>query len=223
MKTVFEGQIINVIPVENGLIIAYALSEDEKTTVAYKMVTFEDGKLTNVPKSLYHISKFGMNYQEVERNIKSPIRSKAVTLPNGKIFTLELDGSAHLNESDGTTVWRGTLEYRDTKASSMAISNRSVWACFKEKNVLIRMNLITMKEELRIGGGKDSPFAGPSDLFVEGNYIYVCNADNNTIVRVNTATYVTEVYMEFDAPLLQYIRNDDYEFAVLENGVYLIR
>ncbi len=223
MKPVFEGKIINVISVDNGLIIAYAgLQEEGKTTVAYKMVTFDDGKLTNVPKSLYHISKFGTNYAAVEAELKSPILTRAIILPNNKIFTLEEDGTARLHDSSGEKLWESKIEYRSAPSSAVAICGRSVWACFKEYNVLLRMNLNNMKEELRIGGGKNSPFSEPCDLFVDEKNIYVCNSQDNSIIRVNTNTYVTDVYREFDSPILQYIRNADYSFAVLQNGVYLL-
>lgn len=223
MKTVFEGRIVNVIPVENGLIIAYAcLEEDERATLAYKMITFEDGKLTNVPKSLYHISKFGTNYAMIEQRLKSPIKCKAVILPNNKVFTLDEGGAAMLHDTTGEVLWQGKIEYRGNTPSGIAISNRSVWTCFKENNVLIRMNLLTMKEELRIGGGKASPFVEPIDLFIDNGDIYVCLGKENKIVRVNTNTYVTEVYREFESPVIQYIKNGGYDFAVLDSGVYLL-
>ena len=224
MKTVFEGKIINVISVENGLIIAYAYEQNENNTViAYKMVTFEDGKLTNVPKSLYHVSKFGTNYAEIEKLISSPISCKSVILPNDKIFVMEPeDGSAKLFLSDGELLWSDNLAYRGQTPSSVAINNRSVWACFKESGVLIRMNIINMKEELRIGGGSASPFNMPVDMFADDDFIYVCCAQDNNIIKLNLNTYVTEVYAEFDSPLLQFIKNGAYEFAVLAGGVYLI-
>lgn len=224
MRTVFEGEILNVISVDNGLIIAYACKKDDDgiMNIAYKMVTFEDGKLTNVPSSLYYISKFGTSFGAIKSQIKVPLACKAIVLQNGKVFTLESDGTAILFDTDGAVIWKGTLSYRGNTPSGIGVNNRSVWVCYKESNVLIRLNLLTMKEELRIGGGAASPFAEPIDLFTDDNNIFVCTKSKNSIVKVNLNTYVTEEYKTFETPVLQYIKNGNYEFAVLENGVYLI-
>lgn len=223
MQTVFEGRILDVVSVENGLVIAYILEQEgEKIMVAYKMVTFDNGKITNVQKSMYELSKFGANYKMVVPHAKSHLSCKAVVLPNGKIFILEKDGSAKLLDGDANEIWNGNLQYRGEAPSGIAINNRSVWSCFKSKSVLMRMNLISMREELRIGGGSSSPFNGPIDLFAVGDDIYVCNAGSRTVLKVNTTSYVTEEYKTFDHDVLQFIKNGKYEFAVLENGVYLL-
>lgn len=225
MKPVFEGEIINVLCVDNGLIIAYICERDEEqktVSVAYKMVAFDSGKVTNVPKSLYELSKFGPNYTAVAKMVKNHITCQAVILPNGKVLTLETDGDANLIDTSGETVWSGKIEYRGAAPSSIAVSNRSVWTCFKEKSALMRMNLITMREELRIGGGSASPFANPVHLFIENDDIYVCNAGSNEILKVNLNSYVTEVYKTFESRPRQFIKNDGYEFAVLDNGIYLL-
>lgn len=223
MKTVFEGNILDVVSVENGLVIAYALQQDgEEIMVAYKMVTFDNGLITNVQKSMYELSKFGANYKQVVKHAKSHLSCKAVILPNGKIFILEKDGSAKLLDGNANEIWSGNLQYRGEAPSGIAINNRSVWSCFKAKSVLMRMNLVTMREELRIGGGTSSPFSQPIDLFAIDDDIYVCNAGTNIVLKVNTTSYVTEEYKTFDRDVLQFIKNGKYEFAVLENGVYLL-
>ncbi len=224
MKTVFEGEIVNAVPAAKGLIIAYICDKDieaNTATLAYKMVTFEDGKLINVPKSLYELTKFGPNYQSILPLVNNRLTCKAVLLGNNKVFLLENDGQATLTDAEGEPVWKGKLEHRGMVPSGIAISSRSVWTCYKENAVLMRLNLVTMREELRIGSGANSPFQNPTDLFIDGDDIYVCNA-NNTVVKVNLNSYVTEEYLSFEQPLLQYLKIDNFEFAVLKNGVYLI-
>ena len=223
MKTLFEGQVVDVILVENGLIICYVCSKEQDTvTVAYKMVTFADGKFTFVLRSLYELSKFGSNSKEFLRHIKNHITSRSLALSSGKHFILERDGEGKLIDIDGECVWTGNLSYRGNAPSGMAVSNRSLWTCYKDSSVLIRMNLLTMKEELRIGGGATSPFNNPVDLFIDGNDIYVCNSGSNSVVRVNLNTYAAETYRQFDSPVYRFIKNDGYEFAVLDTGIYLL-
>lgn len=223
MHKILLGEIVNVLPVENGLIIVYILEKTEDTaTVAYKMLSFENGKMVNIPKNVYELSKFGENYKSVAMQCKNSILCKVIRLQNGKIFLLDTDSSAKLIDENGNTVWFGNLEYRDETPASVAISNRSVWTCYKERGVLIRLNISTMREELRIGGGTHSPFEQPNDLFIDGENIFVCNTGANNIIKVNSSTYVTDEYKKFDEPIKAFIKNDEYEFVVLESGLYLL-
>lgn len=223
MKTLFEGEVIDVILVENGLIIAYVCTKNTETvTVAYKMVTFTDGKFTFIQRSLYELSKFGSNSPNFMKNIRNHITSRSLSLSSGKNFILEKNGEGKLIDVDGECVWSGTLSYHGNAPSGIAVSNRSIWTCYKQSSVLIRLNLITMKEELRIGGGATSPFDKPNDLFIDGNDIYVCNSGSNSIVKVNLNTYTAEVYRQFNSPVYRFIKNDGYEFAVLDTGIYLL-
>lgn len=223
MKTLFEGEVVDVISVENGLIIAFICQRDgESVSVAYKMVTFADGKFTFVQRSLYELSKFGTNHAKIVKQIKNHITSKSLSLSSGKTFVLERDGIGKLFDTIGDCIWTGEISYRGNAPSSIVVSNRSIWTCFKDASVLTRMNLMTMKEELRIGGGQSSPFNCPVNLFVDGSDIYVCNSGNNSIVKVNLNTYAATVYKQFDGPVYRYIKNDGYEFVVLENGIYLL-
>ena len=133
MKTVFEGQILDVISVENGLVIAYIYEQDgNDVNVAYKMVTFDNGKIINVQKSMYELSKFGANYKQAVKHAKTHLSCKTVVLPNGKVFILEKDGSAKLLDGDAEEVWSGNLEYRGEAPSGIAVNNRSVWIPWKD-------------------------------------------------------------------------------------------
>ena len=223
MKTLFEGTVVDVVPIENGLVFAYISSKDSTTVdVSYKTVTFTDGKITLALRSRYTLSKFGSNDKHFLCHIKNHVTSRCLALSSGKHFILERDGEGKLIDIDGECVWSGELAYRGNAPSGIAVSNRSIWTCFKEASVLTRMNLLTMKEELRIGGGTTSPFDKPVDLFVDDNDIYVCNSGNHSIVKVSLNTYAAEIYRQFDCPVYRFIKNDGYEFAVLDTGIYLL-
>ncbi len=224
MKTVFLGEVLNILPVDNGIVFSHVLERtEEELQVAYKMVTFSDGKTTPVPKSLYHLSKFGANYGAVLPHIKSILSSRALPISNDKTFLLNPDGSALIiNNNSGEIMWEGIIKYRDNAPVSVAINNRSIWACFKESSVLMRFNLATMREELRIGSGSSSPFNKPQDLYIGGDFIYVSDTAENAIIKLNLNTYVTEVYRKFDRPLKQFIINEGFPLVVLEDGIFLL-
>ncbi len=221
MKKVFEGKIIDVLPVDSGIVFAY-LFEGEQSLVSYKMVTFETGKITDSPKSVYRFAKFGPNFKILGLEPAEFLLSKTVHMPNNKVFILLPDGTARVIDSAGETVWEGTLTYKKSAPSSIAFNNRNIWACFKENGIMMRLNINTFREELRIGGGKDSPFSEPEDLYIEDDCIYVSNKGANNILKVNTSTYVIEEFKNFDFPVLKYFKHAGYEFAVLANGIYLL-
>lgn len=224
MKIVFEGEIVNIVANNNSMVIAYVLEKGEsKMRISYKMISFDNGEITNVRSAdPYDLTKFGPNYKDIITKIKNHIQCKSVILPNGKTFVVDIDGAAYLFDADGALIWQGKIAYQDAPPAGIAINNRYVWVSFKELNVLMRLNLATMHEELRIGGGKTSPFNKPCNLFIEDDDIYICSEGSSDIIKVNTLTYNIETYRSFNKNVQQYLKAGEYEFVVLETGVYLI-
>ena len=156
-----------------------------------------------------------------------------ITIPDGELqvhfidvgqadCALILQGEqAMLIDADATPIWQGTLTYRGAVASDIIVYKNALWAAYGECNVLLRYNLLNMREELRIGGNK-SPFDKPRDLFIDGDTVMVSNQGSKKLVEVNLNTYSVFEYEEFEEPLYQYIKVGDNRFAVLESGLYLI-
>ncbi len=223
MKTVFKGEIINVVADNNGLVIAFVYEKGEtQTKVAYKSVSFDNGKISYVPGDLYQLTKFGTNYKDIVSLIKNYITTDAVILENGKTFTVDTDGTAYLFDKDGGLIWKGLLSYRDAKPTGIAVCDRHLWVAFAELNVVMRMNLTTMHEELRLGGGTASPFSVPINLFSSGGNLLLCTKNGNEILSINTNTYSINTYQTFEKKVKQYLKCGNYEFAVLDDGVYLL-
>lgn len=223
MTTVYEGDVLHVIPMEKGIIITYC---DERTetriSAAFKMISFETGKVTNVAKNIYRLSKFGANYKAFCMQVDNYFTCKTIPLPSEKMLVMELDGSLKLLDTDSSVLWTGKLSYKNAPPSGIALFENKLWTCYPEHNVLIRYNINTMREELRIGGGANSPFMQPTDIFIKGNYGYVCNPGSLQILRVDLTTYALEVFEEFTRPVKQYLEVDGYRFAVMNDGVYLL-
>lgn len=220
MKKIFSGEVYEVMPLSNGIIFSYCKDViDGKTLVAYKMITFDTGKFTDVAKNIYMLTKFGNNYKSAAAFCDNYITARSILLPGGKVFLLNGDGSANLLDNDSTLIWTGELKYRGQSADDIMLYKNSLWACFKSCNVLLRYNLNTMREELRIGGSK-SPFNKPCALFLDGNSAMVCNDCMLTEVDLNT--YNVFEYESFNEPIKSYVKVCDNRFAVLESGLYLI-
>lgn len=222
MKKIFSGEIYEVMPLSGGIIFSYCKDTvDQNVVVAYKMISFDNGRFTDVAKNIYLLTKFGNNYKAVAALCDNYITVKSIVLPNGKVFLLSTDGTAQLLDNDATPVWTGDLTYRSCKPSDIILYNNALWVSYAECNALLRYNLSTMREELRIGGTK-SPFNKPRDLFLEGDTVMVSNQGSQKLLQVNLNTYTVFDYETFEEPLYQYVRVGENRFAVLESGLYLI-
>lgn len=222
MKKVFSGEVYEVLPISNGIIFSYCKDVvDQSTVVAYKMITFDNGRFTDIAKNIYLLTKFGNNYKAVAAVCDNYITAKSIVLPNSKVFLLSADGEARLLGADALPVWTGELKYRGCNATDIAIYKNALWASFADCNVLLRYNLTAMREELRIGGNK-SPFDKPSGLFVDGDTVMVSNVGSSKLIEVNLNTYSVFDYEEFSEPVRQYVKVGENRFAVLDSGLYLL-
>lgn len=222
MKKVFSGEVYEVLPISNGLIFSYCKDVvDQSTVVAYKMITFDNGRFTDIAKNIYLLTKFGNNYKAVAAICDNYITAKSIVLPNSKVFLLSADGEARLLGADALPVWTGELKYRGCNATDIALYKNALWASFADCNVLLRYNLTAMREELRIGGNK-SPFDKPSGLFVDGDTVMVSNVGSSKLIEVNLNTYSVFDYEEFSEPVRQYVKVGENRFAVLDSGLYLV-
>ncbi len=222
MKKIFEGEIFEVLPLTNGIIFSYCKDiADDSVIVAYKMISFDNGRFTDVAKNIYLITKFGNNYKAVVTECDNYITVKSIILPNGKVFLMQTDGTAKLLDNDATAIWTGSLIYRNCTPSGIILHDNALWVSYADCDVLVRFNLATMREELRIGGAK-SPFCKPRDLFLEGDNAMVSNQGSCKLTQINLKDYTVFDYETFAEPLYQYIKVADNRFAVLESGLYLI-
>ncbi len=222
MKQIFAGEVYEVLPLTNGILFSYCKEiVDDNVIVAYKMISFDTGRFTDVAKNIYLITKFGNNYKSVITNCDNYITVKSLVLPNGKVFLLSTDGSAQLVDNDATPVWKGNLIYRSHTPSDILLHNNALWASYADCNAILRYNLATMREELRIGGAK-SPFDKPKAMFLEGDNAMISNLGSKKLLQVNLNNYSLMEYEQFEEPLYQYVKVADNRFAVLESGLYLI-
>lgn len=222
MKQIFEGEVYEILPLSNGIVFSYCKEATEnEVTVAYKMISFDTGRINDIAKNVYLMTKYGNNYKEIIKHCDNYITTKSIVLPSGKVFLLLNGGVAKLVDSDSTIIWQGNFNYRTFSASDIVIHKNSIWATFPDCNVLLRYNLNTMREELRIGGNK-SPFQQPKSMFLEGNCVTVCNKGSQKLTQVNLESYVVLDDETFDEEVLQYLKTELYRFVILKSGLYII-
>ncbi len=222
MKKIFEGEVYEILPLSNGIVFSYCKDViDENIVVAFKMLSFDTGRFTDIAKNIYLLTKFGNNYKAIMENCDNYITVKSTVLPNSKVFLLSTDGQAQLIDTDGTPIWKGIMSYKGVNASDVILYKNSLWACYTDSNVMVRYNLSTMREELRIGGNK-SPFNKPKSLFIEDNTATVSNQGSKKLNQINLDSYAILDCEEFQEPVNQYVKADNYRFVLLDSGVYML-
>lgn len=222
MKKIFDGKIYEILPKSDGIIFPYQKAVvDEGDIVWYKMLSLENSLLTDVSEAIYMNMKFGSNYTVAVGVCKNFVSEKSIILPDGRTLLCNDNGQVFIIDTDGMINISGEIKYRDKAPSAIAFYKNSIWASFKDSNVLIRFNINTMRAELRIGG-KTSPFDAPDDIFIDGEWAFVCNENSNKIVKVNLESYSVEDYCNFEEPVRKYVKSGNFEFVLLPSGLYVI-
>ncbi len=222
MKLIFEGTVFDILPTQNGIIFSYHKDTlDDKIVIGYKMLSFETGRFSDIAKNVYLMTKFGHNYKAVLKYCNNYILTKAIVLPNSKVFILKADGQAMLIDADATPVWQGNLTYRSCIASDIIVYKNTLWVAYSDCNVLLRYNLFNMREELRIGGN-NSPFDKPKSLYLNGDTAIISNQNSQKLISVNLESYAVEELQEFNEPISQYTESGKYKFVLLKSGIYAI-
>ena len=225
VKKLFSDKIYDILEVGNGFIVVYRRPEiDDKVVVSYKSVSLENGVVTKRIKADYEFVKFGPNYSTVNFQVDNFITSSCVELDGGRLFIVSKSGDAKIVEPNGCTEWQGTIRYKDFGPSAIAHFGHTLWASFSEKNALIRFNLRTMREELRIGGSNDSSFSAPEGMWIDqpAGKLLVCNSTGNNLLEVDMKTYTVMERAVFEEPVHKYLRIGEREFVVLDSGLYLL-
>lgn len=222
MEKISEHKALSLLELPNGFLFAYCIEESEdQMTVGYQMVSFDTGKISNVSKSIYMLTKFGADYKAFENVINNYLTCSTVLLDGGKTFIVEKNKNAYLFGNKETPLWSGSLLFNNTSPSDVAVSADALWASYQEENAFIRYNSTTLRQELRIGG-VNSPIKNPENIFCSGNKIFVSCGDTKEIWKLDTKTFATEKYFEFEESVHSYKFIDKYEIVALDSGIYLI-
>ncbi|MBR4973714.1 MAG: hypothetical protein IKY45_04550 [Clostridia bacterium] len=222
MENLFAGKVYEILPLSNGILFSYKKDELEiGDYVEYKMISFDNRRISNVAKNIYLLTKFGTDAKEIKNLCENYITVKTLILPGGKVFLLEPNGKAMLADSDATVIWTGDLTYKTFKPADITLQGNALWAVYPERNVLLKYNLSNMRVELRIGGEK-TPFGCPVSIFAKDDDVIISNKDSKKLIKINLNDYNLEELESFDEPLMQYIEVQGHRFVNLESGLYIL-
>lgn len=225
MKIIYEGQVLNALPIAGGIVFAYVAekTEDDKTVVAYQHINFDTGKSATVTKTIFQVAKFGHAHQKIEEHAAHHLTTLSCSINDGKTFLVERDGSVKIIDCDGDIEFLSSFLYKKEAPSSIVYSDGAIWASFKKNNVIIKYDLELLREEMRIGGGSsENSFNAPSGLFIKDNMLYICNEGSQKIWALNINSYDIYEAHTFKEPVKNYMQTAGLELVVLESGLYLL-
>ena len=67
MENLFAGKVYEILPLSNGILFSYKKDELEiGDYVEYKMISFDNRRISNVAKNIYLLTKFGTDAKEIK-------------------------------------------------------------------------------------------------------------------------------------------------------------
>ena len=223
MEKIYDSSALCIVPLSEGMVFAYCQEKsDDQMTVAYKTVSFEDGTMTNVTSDFFSVAKFGAKYRSYLLQVANPVTCKALYLPNGNLLLCDEKGDAKIIKDDITTVWSGKLTHKGNAATGIAADGSSLWCSYRDSGILVRYNTRTMRDELRLGGGRNPVISSPKGVWCQDGLMRVCDTAQRKIFEIDLHNYSMSTYREFDEPVHQYVKIRSYEFVLLDSGIYLL-
>ncbi len=227
MKQIFDSSCYDILPAENGFIVILLNEDDQgRKYFCYKYVASVNSDISRpLTKQTFLSAKFHDSYDTLAMQIENHIRTMVVWPTEKIVFAVSgNNGNAKMLKRDGSLIWQGSIVYKDEAPADIQMHNDTLWCSFPSSNALIRFNLRTMREELRIGGPGDSAFNNPSGIWVDkfDDHMYICNKGSGKVVNVDLKSFTVSEYLEFNEPIRKYFRSGPVEIVLLESGVYVL-
>lgn len=227
MKQIFDNSCYDILPAENGFIAILLQEDDEgRKYFCYKYVSAINPDISRpLTKQTFLSAKFHDSYDTLAMQIENHIRTMVVWPTSNTVFAVSSGtGNAKMLKNDGSLIWQGGIMYKDEAPSSIAMYNDTLWCSFPSSNALIRFNLRTMREELRIGGPTDAAFNKPNGIWIDeiDDTMYVCSSGSGKVTGVNLKTFTVNEHLSFEEPVKKYFRIGPSEIVMLDSGVYVL-
>lgn len=222
MRKLYAEGAFELLPAGSGFAFsAKQTAYEDKIVVSYKMYSLTAGTIAPITRSVFLHTKFGNGYKKFEKSKRDFLTCRTASLPDGNTIVVFPTGAAAIFAGD-EPIWQGDVLYKESGPSDVAVSGNSLWFCFAEHGAVVRYNIRTMREELRIGGGKAAAFTNPRNIWCTDEVMMLCNTGENKISEINLQTYTVSDYAEFEEPVWQYIKIGGNEIVLLDSGIYML-
>ena len=223
MIKVVSLDILDLIGFPSGILFVLKENQDnDAVKVSFYSFEIATKSIATVTKNAYLLTKFGSSYAPIAAQLGDYVSCDTAKLWNGQTIIIYSTGEIGIFDESGQIVRTTDLKYRNSPARDVAIDNNYIWSVVPEQNLIIKYSLLQNRVVMRIGGDESNTFSSPVAIAQYDNYLYICNSTACKINRVNLDNFTVEDYKYFDEPIYKYVRVDNYEFVILESGVYLL-
>lgn len=221
MKRLYGNGVIEIIPVDDGFVFAVQQSAyDDKIVVSYKLYSFDTGACVPIKKSVYIGAKFGSNIDLDDLQVQNHIHSFSVKLPKHQTMVFDDQGNVFLVDENGKTIRPTTIMYNGENATSAVFHQDTVWCAFSQNGAIIKYDIDTLKEDIRISSGPKIDFTKTGSLYSTGENLLVCGGNAGKVYSVNTTNYDVQELFSFDEPVIAYAKINSNELVLLSSGIY---
>lgn len=223
MLKIVSLDIVDLISFPSGIL--FVIKEnlpDASVKVSFYSFDIATKSIATVTKNAYLLSKFGTSFAPIAKQLGDYVSCDTAKLWNGQTFIIYSSGEMGIFDEQGVLLHTGDLSYRDAPARDVTVDNNYIWSVVPEKNLIIKYSMLQNRVVMRIGGDNATTFSNPVSIEEYDGYLYVCCRDTCKIKRVKLSDFSVDEYKEFDEPVFKYLRVGEYEFVVLESGVYML-
>ena len=207
-------------PVQSEADEAKETEQTDKMTVGYKIYRFDDQAIYPVTRSVYLLAKFGINFDNYQRDFKKYLLCKIISLDPKHQLVIDPNGEARIVNSSDELSWIGNLCFNGEPPCCVHHDSGVLWATYSKNGAVIKYDAASMHDELRIGGGKLKSFENPEGIWADKRSVLICS--DGKILRIDLDSFETTVYRTFDEPVRNYFRIYDEEIVQLDSGFYAL-
>lgn len=221
MQKLFNADLLDIVPTENGFVYACKETVDggKQAAVFYNFDHNAD-TFEKIPVLSYIKIKFGENGADIARSLGDFITCTVLELSAGTRAAAYPDGTLKLFGAMGEIISESKVQYLDNPGVSPAVNGADVWYAVPESNAIINYSVKYSRIEFRVGSPKERAFCHPTDISVYDNKLFICNANSYKINVIGLDNYNMSDYCIFNEPVYKYFRVGDVEYAVMQTGVY---
>lgn len=221
MQKLFNADLLDIFPVENGFVYACKekLADGGEAAVFYNYNQDED-LFEKISVLSYIKIKFGENGAEIARSLGDFVTCSVVSLSAGTCAASYADGTLKMFGTMGEIISVAKVEYMDNPACSPTVNGADIWFAVPDSNAVINYSAKHNRIEFRIGSPKERAFCHPTDISVYDNKLFICNANSYKINTIGLDNYNMTDYYVFNEPVYKYFRVGDVEYAVMQTGIY---
>lgn len=222
MERIISSELLDIVPHASGFLFAEKSATGGEAKVGFFSYEQAKKEIFPITAKTYLTHKFGEKYRKIIDTIGDFISCSAAPLGKGGTIVMFEEGEIYIFDPKGNKSWNGTVSYMDKAVYDFAVDGKEVWCTVPECNAIVCYAPIEGRVTMRIGGVSTSAFANPKGISKNGDMIYVCNDETNSVRTVNISNYAVKDYRSFKEPIQKYFRIADMEYAVLDSGVYLM-